>query len=372
MKLVFTILIFLVTTCFDNVFNIRWLDTMQNYTVFAGGILFPLSGILFFSIPMVYLKYKGKLTYENTDKLVSRKDLIIIALFDSLNSILQSIPAPYLTVVSMAVFNRLSLVGMPFASKYFLNRKYLSNHYLAIFLTLYAISVTFIPEVIMGNQIGNWWLALYILGIIPSIFSFIYKEARLQQQPEIWWFNTWVCIYQFAFGILFLPLNILFTSMHTGTSFKEFGKQLTWGFVCQFAGKNMQEGDNCDYAFFWFMLFNILTTIMNVLMFIIIRDGSSIIFILTNTLKTPITSFLGSFKVFAGDNYQKLNISYIYSFVLLIVSTIIYNWQAEIKDESYNFEEYVPIKEKQKPTKSNNNFVEYSLSLDLPDPELSL
>ena len=175
-KLLFYLLLFLSTTCFDNIINVRWLNTMHNYTLFAGGILFPLSGILFFAIPMFYLKRQGKITPENTINILSHKDLCIIALFDSLNSVIQSIATPYLSVISMTIFNRLSLVGIPFASYIFLKTKYLPNHYLGIFLTIYGITITFIPNILNHKSIGNEWLLLYILGILPGVGSYIYKE----------------------------------------------------------------------------------------------------------------------------------------------------------------------------------------------------
>jgi len=234
---------------------------------------------------------------------LSHKDLAIIALFDSSNSVLQSIATPYLSVVSMSIYNRLTLIGIPIASFFYLNKRYLPNHYLGIFLTLYGILISFLPNFLDHESMGNGWVCIYILGIFPSICSFIYKEKKLKEEPEIWWFNTWVCIYQLIIGTLLLPFNILLTK---DTSFSDFGKQIGDGFVCQFTGINMQEGDHCKYAFLWFFIFNILVTFLNVLMFIIIRDGSSVLFVITNTIKTPITSFLGSFKVLAGKNTAQL------------------------------------------------------------------
>jgi len=299
---------------------------MQNYTIFAGAILFPLSGILFFAIPTIYLIKTGKINQYNSTNIVSRKDLFIIALFDSLRSIIQSIPTPYLTIISMNIFNKLSLIGIPIASYFFLNTRYLPNHFLGIFLTMYGITITFIPNFIQHQSIGNGWLALYILGIIPDVCSFIYKEKKLKQRPNIWWFNTWVCIYQLFIGILLLPLNILIFSV------RDFPKQIGYGFMCQFVGKNMQEGDDCKYAFLWLIIFSILSTIMNTIMLMIIRDGSSVLFVIINTLKTPITSYLGSFKVLAGKNVSKINITDIFSFIILLVGSIVYNWKNEIKE----------------------------------------
>lgn len=344
-KLLFYLILFLSTTCFDNVFYVRWMDIMTNYTLFAGGILFPLSGLLFFAIPMFYLKRKGKITPDNTSKIVNHKDLFIIACFDSSNSIIQSIATPYLSVLSVTVFNRLSLVGIPIASKIFLDTKYRINHYLGIFLTIYAISITFIPDILEHKEIANGWLLLYIFGILPSIGSFIYKEKRLAQNPDIWWFNTWVCLYQVIIGMILLPFNIIILSSHDDTySFRNFDKQLTYGFMCQFADKNMQEGDDCKGAFGWFMIYSLLSTIMNTLMLIIIREGSSVLFVITNTVKVPLTAFLGSFSALAGKGTSKITIADIYAFILLIVGSIVYNYKNEIKPQKpILFEEFIPI-----------------------------
>ena len=336
-KLLFYLILFLTTTCFDNIINVRWLSAMQNYTLFAGAVLFPLSGILFFSIPMIYLKKTGKITYENTFKLVSHKDLLIIAFFDSTNSILQSIATPYLPVISMSIYNRLTLIGIPFISFFYLSKRYLPSHYLGIFLTLYGILISFMPNFLNHESMGDGWALIYILGVFPAICSFVYKEKKLKGSPEIWWFNTWVCIYQLLIGTLMLPFNILLTKT---SSFSKFGKEIGYGFACQFAGKNMQDGDNCQYALIWFLLFNVLVTFLNVLMFIIIREGSSVLFVITNTVKTPITSFLGSFKVLAGKNTSKLTIADFFAFIMLIIGSLVYSWNDEL---SNNFEEYIEV-----------------------------
>lgn len=365
-KLLIYLLIFLLTTCFDSIFNTRWLYAMQNYTIFAGGVLFPLSGIFFFSIPLFYLKKQGKITLSNTSDIVSHKELFIIAFFDSTNSILQSIATPYLTVVSMSIFNRLSLIGIPIASYFILHKKYLPNHYLGIFLTIYGICISFIPQFLKHENIMNAWILLFILGIIPAIASFIYKERVLKKQPDIWWFNTWICIYQLFIGMGFLPFNILISNSNTS-----FGKQIEYGFVCQFAGKNLQENDHCEHAFIWFLLFNILVTVMNTLMLIIIRDGSSVLFVITNTLKTPITSFLGSFKVIAGHNRGKLTIADFFAFIILIVGSFVYNWNEEVTTPNIIFENYSDSSnekyralEEEEESNQNPTDIKLNLSLD--------
>ena len=341
-KLLVILIIFISITCFDMVFLVRWLDSLKNYEIFANGILFPLSGLLFTSIPLLFLTYTNDIYPENTTDLVSTKDLIIIGLCDGLGSIIQGIPTPYLPVVTISIFNRLSLVFLLPLSKIYLGKKYSPNHYLGVFLTLYSVFLSFIPKVLDNKTVGNWWLLLYIVGIIPGVCSFIYKEKRLRGDPDIWWFNTWVSIYQLGWGLLFLPFQALLNKV----TFMGFWKQIGYGFVCQFAGKNMLEGDNCQYGLLWFFLFNFLCTIMNALMLVIIREGSSVLFIIINTVKTPITAFLGSFKALAGNNVKKLTIVDLFVFIGLIMSSIVYNWKEEEEEPEQlfqplnNFEEY--------------------------------
>ena len=277
------------------------------------------------SIPLIFLTFTNDIYPENKTNLVSRKDLIIIALCDALGSIIQGIPTPYLPVVTISIFNRLSLVFLLPLSKMYLGKKYSPNHYLGVFLTLYSVFLSFIPKTLKGETIGNWWLLLYIVGIIPGVCSFVYKEKRLQGSPDIWWFNTWVSVYQLGWGLLFLPFNALIKKV----SFKRFWKEIGYGFVCQFAGKNMLDDDNCKDSLLWFFLFNFLCTVMNALMLVIIREGSSVLFVIINTVKTPITAFLGSIRGLAGNNTKKLTIVDLFVFIGLILSSIVYNWQEE-------------------------------------------
>jgi hypothetical protein len=68
---------------------------MKNYTVIAGSILFPLFGLFFFLIPATYYYYRNMTNHVENSK-ITRKDVVIIAAFDGINSLLATIPVPYL------------------------------------------------------------------------------------------------------------------------------------------------------------------------------------------------------------------------------------------------------------------------------------
>ena len=326
-KLTVYLILLLSCTSIDYLLNVRWINSMKNYTVISGSILFPLFGLIFFYIPTLYLHLINKLDMTENNK-VSRKDMIAIASFDGLNALLATIPIPYLSVVIMSIVDKVNLPLVALSSFIFLGRRYYPSHYLGIFLTLYGILVSFIPN-FMDNDIKLHfgWMFVYISSIIPGTASYIYKEKRLKEvDVSVWWMNSWICFYQLIIGFLFLPITIL--SSHT-LSFSNFPQHMSEAFKCQFAGINSNPGDECQDAFLWFMLFNFISTISNILMFLIIQEGSAVLFIIIRTLKTPITSYLASFPQLAGISASPVTVADWYAFVMLIVASLVYYYKDE-------------------------------------------
>ena len=326
-KLTLYLILLLAFTSIDYLLNVRWINSMNNYTVISGSILFPLFGLIFFYIPTLYLHLINKLDMTENNK-VSRKDMIAIASFDGLNALLATIPIPYLSVVIMSIVDKVNLPLVALSSFIFLGRRYYPSHYLGIFLTLYGILVSFIPNFMehdVSLHIG--WMFIYMSSIIPGTASYVYKEKRLKEvDVSVWWMNSWICFYQLLIGFLFLPITIL--SSHTLT-FSNFPKHMSEAFKCQFAGINSNPGDECQDAFLWFMLFNFISTISNILMFLIIQEGSAVLFIIIRTLKTPITSYLASFPQLAGISASPVTVADWYAFVMLIVASLVYYYKDE-------------------------------------------
>ena len=73
---------------------------------------------------------------------------------------------------------------------------------------------------------------------------------------------------------------------------------------CQFAGINNKFDDDCVNNLLLMIFYQIVSTIINILMFKIIRKGSSTYFVLINSLKIPIQAWLASYKSLSGKNYS--------------------------------------------------------------------
>ena len=64
-------------------------------------------------------------------------------------------------------------------------------------------------------------------------------------------------------------------------------------------------------------------------MFLIIQEGSAVLFIIIRTLKTPITSYLASFPQLAGMSASPVTVADWYAFVMLIVASLVYYYNDE-------------------------------------------
>ena len=252
------------------------------------------------------------------------------------------------------------------------------SHYLGIFLTLYGISVSFIPNFMDSSiKINVCWMLLYMSSIIPGGASYIYKEKKLKEiQVNIWWMNTNICLYQVIIGIFFLPFTIISSKELT---FSNFGTHFGQSLKCQFAGLNSIPGDACEDALLWFMLFNVISTINNILMFLILKEGSAVLFIIIKSLKTPITSYLGSFPQLAGISASPVTIADWYAFVMLIVASIVYYYNTETDENGISLDgsQLLPDDDFQEFTNQNSIYqvvssINNDLDYDENDPEEKL
>ena len=343
MKLFISMLSYLILTPIDSIVYIQWINSLMNYKWLSGAIVYPLIGTLFFYIPLVWYKKKGLITDENTN--LEQKYLFILAIFDSCGSILGSLTVPYINILIMVVLGRITLPLTMICSYFLLNRRYHTNHYIGLGLTLSGVVLIIIPQLMKGHQTESNPLAIliYTLSIVPGVLSYIYKEKCLkgQQELNIWWMNSWISLWQFVIGLLTIPMLFLPYTPFTPDTFIDYIKN---GLGCQFAGINHYTSDKCRLSFLWLIIYQSISTLANILMFMILRHGSSLMYLVLATLKAPITGFLGyiliSYNFIYTTDAQKVQIfatDYI-SLILIIAGSVVYNLKQEYTEQINNLE----------------------------------
>ena len=328
--LIFLSLILIVVTPLDYILYIRWLDGMINYKWFASSFIFPIFGIIFFYAGVLF----KKLTNRPIQK-CNQKPLALIGTMDGTRSLLQSFSAPYLSIIVMTILDKLSLPLLMVFSYFMLKRRYYKCHYLGVFLTVYAVMVSYIPSFSDGKFNEGWATFIFLISILPGVLSFVFKEQMLDDQNvDIWWMNFWISIWQFGLGLLLFPIMLIpLASSDITINVNDVGSYFKDAFKCQFSGINSRPDDNCSNNLSFLIIYNVVSTFINILMFLMIKEGSSTYYMIINTVKLPIQAWLGSFKTIAGTNYAPININNLFSFVLLAVSTIVYNNKKEIPYE---------------------------------------
>ena len=334
-KLSLYLLLIITLTSIDYVLYVRWVNTMKNYTWIAGSLFFPVFGFIFFLIPTLYLMYYKK-SIKKEETQISQKVLLGIGIFDNLNALIATLAIPHLSVAIMTILDKLTLPFTMLLSYFLLKRRYYESHYLGVFLTLYAVSLSFIPEFLSNNIQGVHyiWLVLYIISILPAVFSYGMKEKYLKNnEPNIWWMNTFIALYQIIFGMITIPMILIPKISDIYLTTHNFESYIENSIKCQFLGINSLKGDNCQYSLLWFISYQFIGTICNILMFLIIKEGSSVLFIIINTLKSPITAYLGSYPILAGKSASPVTVADWYALILLIVAGGVYYHKDEIEEK---------------------------------------
>lgn len=328
-RLTICILGLVIMTASDYILYIRWIYSMNNYKWYAGAIIFPLVGLLMFWIPTFYMTYISK-TIKERDKKLNHKKMICMGFLDSLNSIIATFSIPFLSVPLMTILDKSSLPITMLFSYFWLKRRYFKSHYLGAFLTIYGILLPLIMWT--DNVIANpFWISMYFLSIIPGCISYCYKEKWMKlSDVSLWWMNAWVSLWQVLVGLLSLPIILIpgLTVAHTpGIS---IGNYLLAATKCQFLGINTLDGDNCEFASIWMIAYQTICTIVNIMMLVIMKDSSSVMFLVVNTIKTPITAWLGSYASIAGKAASPVTTADFMSFIMLLVAGYVYYHKKEL------------------------------------------
>ena len=134
--LYFYSLLLIILTPLDYVLYLSWIDSMHNYLWYSSSIIFPLFSIIFFSMGTLWYFKKNEINIENK---IPQIELLKIGILDGISSQISSFSIPFLSMISITILDKLVLPLNMIGSYVYLNKLYFKNHYLSMFLTIYAI-----------------------------------------------------------------------------------------------------------------------------------------------------------------------------------------------------------------------------------------
>jgi len=128
---------------------------------------------------------------------------------------LAALSVPYISIFTLIILARCSLIFTMILSYYLLDRRYLFNHYISLVLTMLCILFNIIPQFIDKNY-SNYSepisVCIYIICIFIMVLSYMYKEKYLKDKKElnIFWMNSMISFWQFIFGMLIMSLFLIY------------------------------------------------------------------------------------------------------------------------------------------------------------------
>ena len=111
--------------------------------------------------------------------------------------------------------------------------------------------------------------------------------------------NLWISVWQFLILNINVSIMLLPLSGSDLTKVSDVGSYFNDAFKCQFAEINSRPNDQCENNLLYLIIYNVISTFINILMFMMIKEGSATYYMIINTVKLPIQAWLGSFKSIA-------------------------------------------------------------------------
>lgn len=322
MNTLFSFVFITISGTFNYFLTIYLIDGMKTYEWYVTEISLSIIGFFLFFLMYIYLIIKKKQTIKK-----NQVPFMMMGIMDSLSTFLNSMSTPYLTIASMTILDKLKIPLLMLFSYIIINKRYIKQQYLGMFLILYAIMVPYIPNINRGRFGNQYYILVFIISLIPNVYSYISKEKYMKNHEihpiEI---NVYISFWQSLFGFVFVPFLFIKELSQVETIVpNHFVQYLSHATQCQFHGIDVVgHSEQCKWNLYYLLLSLCISNIINIYMMYVLQHQSSVLFIVINCLRIPIQAVLGSFRIIAGENYGSFNISYLFSFVLMSVGMFIY------------------------------------------------
>lgn len=178
-----------------------------------------------------------------------------------------------------------SLDQLAFIFRRILQVNYKWNHYLGAGVIIFGIFVSLAGQ-FFGDDDGDGsagttstlaGIVIYVSANLPLAFSGVYKEIAFKGEArlDVFYVNAWVATWQFALGMLFLPVTTL--PGFGGLTFAEVPQNLWGGAKCLVGIDSIMTGenpDNCSGAWMMVAGYLVANIFYNIVLLFMIKYGS--------------------------------------------------------------------------------------------------
>jgi hypothetical protein len=204
-------------------------------------------------------------------------------------------------------------------------------------LILVGILLTVIMDMLHGQEVTYaLWAVMFSLAGLPIAISSVYKEIVIgetvrvflvfcccccservirEQNLDLYYFNGWVSLFQFLFGVLLWPIAMplqvcpyCYVSFHLGLMFAyrqglPLSQTLTNvkdALLCWFGGINSLPGDECQSHLWVVAVYFTIAIFNNIFITLVITHGSAALLFIGSALTVPLSNVAFIFPALVG------------------------------------------------------------------------
>ena len=244
-------------------------------------------------------------------------------------------------------------------SYFILHQRFLSTQYIGSVVIMLGIGAVLLPQLFpswslftsehdSGGEVGQddnsdlpLFNFLFLLSVIPSALSSIYKElAFVDADIDANYLQSWVSLWQSLFGFLLIPLNTLPFLGPQAVRWDQLASSFVDGWWC-FLGYNLVRPPHCTshhipdsalpacddcagawWPIFLYVAFNLLFNVFTVLL---IKYGSATLMFIIMTLRLPLVQLAFSMPAF-NDPPDSFGYAAGFGLGVILLGLICYRW----------------------------------------------
>jgi hypothetical protein len=281
--------------------------------------------VMMAALILAYRWYAGYITYQQR-QFPTRK-FLFMGLFDAAAGLSSAIGGAHVTGQIQTLCYQTAIPSTMAMSKLFLYTRYSIMQYLGAAFILIGALFAAIPSASNTSDTGTTVMGLTILliGLIPSSFSNVYKEAQFKTDGlDVYYLTVYVSFFQVVLGFCIFP--ILSLPGFGGIPLSEIPSNFVDGWRC-FVGDYVKGFDCHVHPIPMWILFTyvIVNFAYNTLLLLITKHGSALLLVISSALALPVTNLIFTQKVFMGKHAEKGSMWNVIGLVVVVSGFLMYS-----------------------------------------------
>lgn len=208
-----------------------------------------------------------------------------------------AIPIPFIVLLTWIVFKRRPTVFEMIGSA----------------IVMAGSGLTIFADAAVGMYV-NWWIVVYILGLVLGCIYTIIWEYIFINYPdtEVVHIMGWTTLYS-------LPLYFLTIFVYGANAWQNQSN----GFEC-FVGHNPLPPDCSPNAWIPLVIYSLSSVASDIVQLYFVKSDSAFFLIIADTLTTPLSSIIMSSSALFGESAEPITWHTIVSCVLIVIGILVY------------------------------------------------